>query len=1109
MPQPSKVIFDVVKTLEEGRGAFLSGLKGISASYVSAFLVEQLKRPFIVATPGNAEAAEVHAGLSAFLGARICMFPDRKSADAGVLGAGRVQALATLAASSGPTKENAPPPPVIIAPIRALMEACEPRGRLLDFCESLDVGMERDPGELVEKLTEGGYERRPAAQEAGEFSLRGGILDIVPPSGERAIRLEFYGDTIESIRNFDPLTQLSEETIDSFYLVPAAELEADSSSHEATLFDLLDNNACALIIDPLRMEAEAKQVMLPEDPSGEILLDSEEVMTLLTSIPYAKIGGLTLSNPPNEKLIEFRVETNEDIREEILHPSMNADGDVSEDADGPLKGLTRRIKQLRQKGLKVVITARTDVQALRLKEIFSEYNISLKSCMPTNGRFLQSLLESEPAGVDLYVSSLTHGFRFTDASLVIITEDDMFGKKVKRPKESPRGLSDPQAISPGDFVVHIDHGIGRYRGIDKLEVMGSKGEFLWLEYADNAKLYTPIHRMGLVEKYYSVGEVEPTLDDLGAVRWAKAKQKAQIDARKFAKELVDLYAVREVKKGYAFEPPDREFKEFETTFPYEETPDQVLAIEDVVKDMVNERPMDRLVCGDVGYGKTEVALRAAFKAAMEAKQVAVLVPTTILAQQHFRTFRERLEGYPFRVEMLSRFQTPSEQKRIVKDLSSGLVDIVIGTHRLLSKDIIFKDLGLLIVDEEHRFGVSHKEKIKKFKKNVDVLSMSATPIPRTLKMGLLGLRDISIIDSAPPDRQSVQTFVADFDKELIAKAIEKELARNGQVFFVHNRVRTIGRMTSLIKSLVPDAKVIQGHGQMKETELEKVMSEFVAGNHDVLVCTAIIESGLDIPRANTIIIDQAHTFGMAELYQLRGRVGRSSERAYAYLLIPPGYRLSKEAYERINALVEFTELGSGMKIAEHDLRIRGAGEILGARQSGSIARIGYELYMKMLKNSIARLKGEDAAEEEIEPEINMALDAYIPEAYVPEPTQRMLLYRRLTRASNDEALETFESELVDRYGELPPEASALMSLLSLRLALKKACVISFKQTGRIVRMTLSENTPLSREPTKLLKKVSDMPHKYKVTPESELHVVLEDHDPLSGIKEIKALLKQL
>jgi transcription-repair coupling factor (superfamily II helicase) len=707
----------------------------------------------------------------------------------------------------------------------------------------------------------------------------------------------------------------------------------------------------------------------------------------------------------------------------------------------------------------------------------------------------------------LTVGDLTAGFRLPDEHLAVLVEEEIFGPRVRRrDRGAARAralLSSLAELRKDDYVVHADHGIGRYRGLVHLQTGQTEGDYLQLEYAGEDRLYVPIDRIEKVQKYIGGEGHTPRLDKMGGQGWEKAKLRARAAVEELARELLHIYARRAMNTGHAYPPPDRLFREFEATFPYEETSDQLAAINDVLADLQRAQPMDRLICGDVGYGKTEVAIRAAFRVALGGRQVALLVPTTVLARQHWETFRERFSGTPVVVEMVSRFRTPQQQKRILEQTAAGQVDILIGTHRLLQRDVKFRDLGLVIIDEEQRFGVTHKERLKKLRAEVDMLTLTATPIPRTLHMSLMGMRDLSVIDTPPVDRLAVRTYVTRFDDELIREAILRELRRGGQVFFVHNRVKSIEAMAEFLRKLVPETKIAVGHGQLGEKALEEVMIGFIEGQSQVLVCSTIIENGIDIPRANTIIINRADCFGLAQLYQLRGRVGRSRQRAYAYLLIPGEGGLTREARERLKVLQELTELGAGFRIASHDLELRGAGELLGPRQAGQVAAVGFEMYAELLEETIAELRGLER-EQSIDPEIRLGLSAFLPENYVPDPNQRLVFYKELAGAAEEDSIYAAADALRDRYGEIPEPGQLLLEVMKLRVLLKRLKIESVEYDGRQLVFCFHSATPVP--PEKILALLDAPGGRCSFSPDFRLTVRI---GKLPGREVLEAVKKEL
>jgi transcription-repair coupling factor (superfamily II helicase) len=745
--------------------------------------------------------------------------------------------------------------------------------------------------------------------------------------------------------------------------------------------------------------------------------------------------------------------------------------------------------------MRVLIVSHTQGQAGRLRDLLSQYGVEPR--LEKVKRFGEILGQTEEGPV-LLVGSLSSGFRNLQENWMILTEEEIFGERRRLPEGKVRVsapstswqrgspiFSSYRELREDDFIVHIDYGIGRYRGLRHLKIWGVSNDYLLLEYQDGDKLYLPVDRLNLIQRYIGGDGKSPRLDNLGSHSWQRAKKRAKAAVSEMVQELLDLYASRQAFEGFKFPPSDQFYKEFEAMFEYEETPDQMQAIDEVMKDMSHPKPMDRLICGDVGYGKTEVAIRAAYRAVMSGKQVAILVPTTVLAQQHHQTFTERFKMYPVVIEALSRFKNPREQKAILQRLKDGKVDIVIGTHRLLQKDVSFRDLGLVVVDEEHRFGVTHKEKLKQMRKLVDVITLTATPIPRTLQMAVSGIRDLSLIQTPPENRLSIRTFVIRYDDEVIRDAIQREFERGGQVFFVHHRVQNIHTVANHLKQLIPEASLAIAHGQMRERELEKVMLQFVRKEVNLLVCTSIIESGLDIPAANTILINHAERFGLADLYQIRGRVGRGSDQAYAYLIIPGDLMLSKDAMRRLRAIQELSELGSGFKLAIQDLEIRGAGNLLGSSQSGHIAAVGFEFYTQLMEKTVKELKGEEVVEE-ITPEIHFHLPAFIPEVYVEDPGERLSLYRRLSLSHSDEEVEMIREELVDRFGKIPKEVDHLLEVIKVKILLTRLSIKKFEETPSQFVLAFDENTQVS--PQKVVDFVHQGEGKYRFTPDSKLIV---------------------
>jgi len=1034
----------------------------------------------------------------------------------------------------------------VVVTVRALLQRVIPRAILAGLCDRLLIEEEYPRPALLERLLALGYQPVPMVEDRGTFSLRGDILDVYPPTRSQPVRIEFFGDYIERMRPFNPVSQRSEEIeLEELVLLPAREMVL-AGEHLETFARGLKERCDSLGIPRPQREAVLEEVREGILTPGRCFLLSLNYGRLDTFFDYASRGRWVVLDPPavEREADQFAAEVREGeerlARKGELHASaadlylppaeiekwlsrrpriefsslevfrlredrqiyrlnVEGNGDIRtalRQEGGSMALLAERLRHWRERGWQVLLVCHQRGQAERLRDLLEPHGFTLPFDPAVTSRGLK------PGEVRLVLGDLAAGFRLLDEKVAVVAEEEIFGQRVRR-----RGLSAARTkallstlaeLKEGDFVVHADHGIGRYRGLQHLQMGRVEGDFLHLEYSGDDRLYVPVDRIEKVQKYVGSEGHVPRLDKMGGGAWEKAKIKARAAVEELARDLLKIYARREMAEGFRYSPPDRLFREFEAAFPYEETPDQLAAIGDA---------LDRLICGDVGYGKTEVAIRAAFKSALDGRQVAVLVPTTVLARQHGETFTERFKGTPVEVEIVSRFRSAAEQKRILDLTAAGKIDVLIGTHRLLQRDVRFKNLGLVIIDEEQRFGVTHKERLKKLRTEVDVLTLTATPIPRTLHMSLMGLRDLSVIDTPPVDRLAIRTYVTRFDEELIREAIRRELRRGGQVFFVHNRVQSISAMAEYVQTLVPEAKVAIGHGQMGEKALEEVMLDFVEGKSNVLVCSTIIESGLDIPRANTMIINRADCFGLAQLYQLRGRVGRSKHRAYAYLLIPGEGTLTREARERLKVLQELTELGAGFRVASHDLELRGAGDLLGGRQAGQIAAIGFEMYTELLEEMIHELKGL-AREEKIDPEIRLGLSAFLPEKYVPDPNQRLVFYKKLAAADDDEALYATVDELRDRYGEIPPPAVLLLELMKLRVLMKRLKVELADYDGRQLVFGFHAGTTVP--PEKILRLLEDPQGRYRFTPDYRLSIRLgrlpEEELLAAAKKELHALL---
>lgn len=889
----------------------------------------------------------------------------------------------------------------VVAPVRAYLQHVPPRNAVTGRRLTLRTGGEYDVNELLERLIDMGYERDLMVEQRGQMSLRGGILDIFPISHELPYRIEFFGDEIESIRRFEPETQRSVGSAESIDILPRSEksllLRGANDGSLGSLLDYLPAETIVALDEPAAVieEANLLEQQFPESP---FIMGWEAASGRLA--PFAQ---LWLAQVPMPAPGFARIDA----------PMLSISG-WQRDPDG----FWKQLEQWGLDGFSVRLYCNNPGEQRRMLELLHEHGYRPGQ---------------DSVDIQLAQGRLRAGFVVVADKLAVLSEKEIFGRHYVRRRrrrfEAGESLKTFGDLRAGDYIVHEHHGIGRYLGIRRFS--GKTGDFLTVQYAKGDKLYLPASHIDSIQKWNGGDGALPKIDKLGGSSWARTKSRVKKAVKDMTEELIKLYAERESQEGHAFSADTPWQHEFEDEFPYDETPDQARAIDDVKKDMENIRPMDRLVCGDVGFGKTEVAIRAAFKAVMDGKQVAVLVPTTVLAEQHYNTFKERMAAYPVAIDMLSRFCTPQQIKTTIERINSGEVDIVVGTHRVTSKDVKFKNLGLVVIDEEQRFGVAQKEKLKHLRATVDVMTLSATPIPRTLNLALMGTRDMSLISTAPNDRLPVHTCIENFDERIIAEAISREIAREGQVFFLHNRVSDIERAAEMIKRLVPHARIGIGHGQMGDLQLEEVMTAFVKHETDVLVCTTIIGSGIDIPNANTIIVNNADNFGLAELYQLRGRVGRYKHRAFAYLLVPGDRVLTEEAQKRLKALEEFSTLGSGFRIAMRDLEIRGAGNILGGEQSGNINAVGFETYAELLKEAVAEIKGQAPPKRNLPP-FDIACDAFIPEDYVPSEAQKITLYKRISGARDLDEVQEMADELRDRFGAPPPPVRRLLAIMRVR-----------------------------------------------------------------------------
>ena len=945
----------------------------------------------------------------------------------------------------------------VITSFDAFMDSLLPKDEIVEKTVRIANDSTVHLEEMQSRLVALGYDREVQIEAPGQFAVRGGILDVYPLTEELPIRIELWGDEVDSIRTFDVETQRSIENLEEVSICPAVEFPQEGEKGVSFL-DYFPMEETILFLDePVRLiekgqgveeeflEAQKKRVESGyEVTDAEVqLYHTEEILRKMNA--YSSVGFFAL----DMKCRGLETKASFSLQTKSVNP-YNSSFDM----------LTQDLKRLKRNGYRVVLLSGSRTRAKRLAEDLRDYNLS---------SYYSDELDREVAPGEIMTAygHVAYGYEYPMLKFTVISETDIFGKTKKKKKRKTyegRKIQSFAELKVGDYVVHENHGLGIYQGIEKIEVDKISKDYMKISYAQGGNLYIPATQLDLIQKYASADAKKPKLNRLGTQEWTKTKTRVRGAVREIAKDLVRLYAARQEQEGYVYGEDTVWQREFEEMFPFEETEDQLLAIEAVKQDMMSHKIMDRLICGDVGYGKTEIAIRAAFKAVQEDKQVVYLVPTTILAQQHYNTFAQRMKDFPVRVDLMCRFRTPAQQKKTIEDTKKGLVDIVIGTHRVLSDDLKFKDLGLLIIDEEQRFGVQHKEKIKKLKENVDVLTLTATPIPRTLHMSLIGIRDMSVLEEAPNDRMPIQTYVMEYNDEMVREAIEREFARQGQVYYVYNRVEDIAEITGHIQKLVPDVTVEYAHGQMKEHQLERIMYDFINGEIDVLVSTTIIETGLDISNVNTMIIHDADHLGLSQLYQLRGRVGRSNRMAYAFLLYRRDKLLREVAEKRLAAIREFTDLGSGFKIAMRDLEIRGAGNLLGAEQHGHMEAVGYDLYCKMLNEAVKHLKGE-MEEETFNTTMDLNVDAYIPDSYIPNEYQKLDIYKRVAAIENEEEMEDMLEELIDRFGDIPKKVETLLAVASLKAIAHSAYVTAVEQKGE--RFTFSMYEKAKVQPQKI------------------------------------------
>ncbi len=1062
---------EVVARLANGQQHILfHGLPTALAAFLASHIRTALERPVLIVAADEDRAEQWRDDLQIIAGEQIVhYFPawdvgiyDRQSPDPEIISL-RVATAARLMRGE---------PAIVVAPASALLDPLIPPHALELGTEILKVGEERDLDALCSHWVACGFDRVASIDGIGQFSLRGGILDIYPFGVEHPYRCEFFGDEIESIRHFDVSTQRSLSTCEEAWVLPAREVLLDSPFYEDYL-QRIEAASAAEALAPLKDQLE--------------LGESLDGIECYTALLYGRDDGLFEYLKEPVLLLEEREEIAAALdkalakprqeyersrhKESLLPPSaLLRDGDWllaqlenrTRLEPAPLGQLDKAVR-FEATEPRVFAGERTLLQQEIDRLATESYAIHIRCETKGQASRLQEIFADCPE-IHFGLGSLHQGFTFPQAQLALLNDHEIFSRQKRRYRyrrfRTAKSISNYGALQRGDFVVHIDHGIGRYSGIRRLRIGGREHDCLVVTYQDQDRVFVPVEQLDRLRKYSSAEGEVPLLSKLGSAAWEKLKERTREEIFKMASELVHLYAERKARPGFVFSADGPLHRELEAAFPFQETPDQLRTMEEVKKDMEAPHPMDRLVCGDVGYGKTEVAVRAAFKAICDHKQTAVLVPTTILAEQHYQTFSERMEHTPARVEVLSRFRSPKEQQQILQDLKNGRIDVLIGTHRILSKDIRFRDLGLLIVDEEQRFGVRHKERLKQLKRLVDVLTLTATPIPRTLHMSMMGARDMSVINTPPQDRLPIHTEILAFDESRIAEAIHREVERGGQVYVVHNRVQSIQRLGEYLQDLLPQVRFGVAHGQMPPRQLEKVMVDFLERKYDCLVCTMIIESGIDIPSVNTIIVNRADALGLSQLYQIRGRVGRSNERAYAYLLVPKGKRLTKKSRMRLRAIEEFADLGSGFNIAMRDLEIRGAGNLVGAQQHGFIAAVGFDLYCRLLDEAMREIKGEYSPDNP-EPEIKIAVSAYIPDEYLHDPDQKMEFYQRLADAGRIVELLDIREEMQDRFGRLPQPARSLMHIMEIKIMARQLGLESVQLEQSRLRLAFPPDRPVS------------------------------------------------
>jgi transcription-repair coupling factor (superfamily II helicase) len=1155
--QEKSVSDGLIRAIAERTGPLvITGMVGSAGALLAAGVSRELKLPVLVVAASTKVAEQLQSEINFFSGETgppVVYFPSYNISPFKFMSYHNETAARRIRALYGMIDGHRAQTTVTTA--AALRQRLIPKTVLAGSAELIIAEEEIEPDRLVAKLVAGGYTRSVVVEEPGDFCVRGGIIDIFSPLYDTPLRIELFGDFAETIRFFSPASQRSLDHVHEAVILPAREVTLEKDQLDAivgrfrarameldlprtTVRDIVHRikeqgvfpgieSLTPLIydhMDTLFDYLPDRTVIIAENPAE--LAQAAEKSSQLAQVNYHKAcDDKHLCVEPTDLFLNWEEISHHLARREAIsiaplavvgtgdRPTMDADVADNSDlalamgqarkTDQPAAPLIRWIAAQQDAGREMVMVCETDRQVSRLAAILEPHGVTAV----TAGPFPQRL---RPGRVSICRGSLSAGFLWPGDGLAVVTEAEIFGPRVKRPRRSKKSVHTEllafSDLKQGDLVVHDEHGIGQYDGLVKLDLEGTVNDFLLVVYRGDDRLYLPVDRMGLIQKYMGVEGMMPALDKMGGRSWERAKEKVRQSAEKIAGELLKIYAQRKVNAGHGYGAADSHFADFEADFPYEETPDQLRAIEDVLDDMRSPTPMDRLVCGDVGYGKTEVALRASFLAISEAKQVAMLVPTTVLAEQHYATFARRFGTYPVKVACLSRFRSKADQRRIVEEIKKGTVDIVIGTHRLLQKDVSFADLGLFILDEEQRFGVRHKEKLKRLRTTVDVLALTATPIPRTLHLSMMGIRDISVISTPPEERHAIITYVCEFDDTVISDAIRSELARGGQIFFVHNNVHAIDRMAAYLQERVPEVRLAIAHGQMAEDDLEEVMMRFMDREIDMLVCTTIIESGIDVATANTILVNRADRFGLSQIYQLRGRVGRSDEQAYAYLFIPEESRLGKDAQKRLKVLMEHSDLGSGFQIAMNDLKIRGGGAILGASQSGHIAAVGYDMFLKLMEEAVAQMKGEPIVEG-LEPEINLPMSAHIAEDYIADIDQRLSIYRRLAKMNDLKDISAIKAELIDRFGPLTEATENLLLKIMLRVLSVRAGVKRLDLFGQQLCLAFSEAH--QHRPLGIVQMIATGKHPYRFTPDHLFKATLAKGSPRATLAQVKNILIEI